>query len=264
MTIDLSFTRDPLWREERERQWRTIGRSLSTDLDKRAVEEVGYYFLNGEFLDGGSFDGPACFTWFPLQTNEGWDYVLQHIVKQQEVFEEKFYRSLDSLETHAISPETELAMWDYFHPKEFQSKVRSRVPVGRDGTHVEIEVNPYLFLSRIVTGFDGYISFASYGEWPKWCQRQDYFFSALPYFSFDTDKKYKKRDLAFRCFRKFHLFFATLYWPERWAELEDPKRHREGFFAQFRERIEAMADLPESIAELWEKAKTGELRKEYE
>lgn len=213
MSIDLSFTKNPDWREKRQKLWAPIGRDLSPDLDKKVVGDVEHYFMSGKLRENGRISDGACFTWFPLQTNEGWDYVLKHIVKQQEVFEEKFYRSLDSLEAYAISPETELAMWDYFHPKEFQSKVRSRVPVGREASHVELEVCPYKLLMHIAMGFNHYIRYSSSGEWPKWCQRQDYFFSALPYFSFDTEKKYKKRDLAFRCYRKFHLFFTTLYWP---------------------------------------------------
>ncbi len=108
--IDLSITKDPKWIKAREKLWKPIGKSLSEDLREEDLEKVRNYFMTGTLRSGEQMSDGAKISWFPIQTPEAWDYLFQHVVKNEQEFIDRFYFSFCDLSNRALNAEQEFPL----------------------------------------------------------------------------------------------------------------------------------------------------------
>ena len=181
--IDLSITNDPEWIKQRESLWKPIGADFKKDFRKKEVDKIHRYFMTGTLLEGERLSDGAKFSWFPLQTPEAWDYVLEYLFCSQDVERElknKFHFQFGDLSQRAMSFGEELALWDYFAGDTFQPIFKSRVPVGPEKKIISFEVDHENVVSHFNLGMDGWFG-GEYSSLPKWVQRFNYFLTMLPH-----------------------------------------------------------------------------------
>ena len=75
--LDLSFTNDPQWQAERERLWQGIEKDLKANFRRKELSDLKHYFFTGEAIGTYASDDAGKIGYFPVQTEEGWDYVLE-------------------------------------------------------------------------------------------------------------------------------------------------------------------------------------------
>jgi len=92
--IDLSITQDAKWIKAREKLWKPIAKSMREDLRQDEIDKIHNYFMTGTVRVGEELsdvdlkfltDG-AAFCWHPIQTPESWDYLFQHVVKDEQQY----------------------------------------------------------------------------------------------------------------------------------------------------------------------------------
>ncbi len=179
--LDLSFTNDPQWQAERERLWQGIEKDLKANFRRKELNVIKHYFFSGELLEGYTISDGARFSYFPLQTNDAWDYILEEKLRSSASFEEILFDNFRdySMEPH-IAP-YELMVWDYFLTETFEPEVKSRVPVGIKNEIVTITLDPLEVLSMIQAQIHGFLENGSCGNWPKWLKRDTYYWSLWQY-----------------------------------------------------------------------------------
>jgi hypothetical protein len=262
--IDLSITQDPKWIKAREKLWKPISKHLSEDLRKEDLEKVHRYFMTGdrneldsfgEFADGGAF------CWHPIQTPESWDYLFQHVVKDEQQYAYWFYFSFCDLSNRALNAEQELAMWDYFAGDVFQPEVTSRVPVGKKGEKVSVKVDKGVVASHIGRFFNEWATGLYKGESPKYIHRINYYLSMLSDLT-NVDFLEKRHDgkPASKVGACVTLAFIRILWPQYSKKFtEQQVETREQFFAYLRNYLENM-EMPAEMRVMWEKVKKGEIK----
>jgi len=258
--IDLSFTQNPEWIKQRETLWKPIGKDFATELSKKEYAPVQHYFMTGEFLNGERFEGDssdlASFVWFPLQTPEAWDYLFEHRVLGSAVFEELFYFSFEPLWDYALTPDEELALWDYFLPLTFQPKVRSRVPVGEKKEYIEFNVDPFKVVSPIIPYLTSEIRKQKKNEVDKYYRRLDYFLSCLPNLEFCEKKTYTGGDIEFRVIKRIRHMATRIYHkniPDWFSS--DPLR--QSFLDRVVDEFENNDALAVELKNAWNEGKKG-------
>lgn len=257
--IDLSFTKDPEWMAKREKLWKPIGKSLREDFKKSKVEEIKYYFMTGDFLNGQYLTGNACVLWFPLATNEGWDYVFENNVFKPEVFEYNFYHSLNNQDGVFLTDEEELAFWDYFHPREYQPEITSRVPIGREKEFVTIKVNPHKIASCMAINCFSFLTESWWKKNPKFYKRIEYFYSTLPHLEWEKEDYFKMAPESMSI-RKFTVLAEYLFdlniVKNKYPEDEAGGLSRMEFRDMLIARIEGMDNLPQKLKDVWHEVKS--------
>jgi hypothetical protein len=181
--IDLSITKDAEWIKQRELLWKPIGKSLSEGFRKKEVEKIHHYFMAGILREGEELSDGAKFDWFPIQSPEAWDYILEHLFDTKEAvknFEKIFYFQFGDLSHRALNEAQELALWDYFAGDTFQSVVTSRVPVGKEKKIASFEVDYEKVAAEFNLNVRGWLE-GGYANNPKWKQRFNYFLTMLPH-----------------------------------------------------------------------------------
>ena len=266
--VDLSFTESEQWKAEREKLWNPIENDLKSDFRKKELKDLKHYFFSGDcnlkydIGDGGRF------IYFPLQSEDGWDYVLSNVVKDGASFKSimmNCYRDY-SYEPHRAP--YELAMWDYFiTSKKFEPKIQSRVPVGRQGNIVQVDLDPIKVFSLIGSSMNFFLDEGDCGDWPKWLHREEYYWSLWPYI---TDECFIALDLDNGNSRppgRSAYFISKLfrnvidYSPK--VEFSDPNQTRPKFLALLAEKMDEMYDdLCPRLQQLWDETKAKKAAKE--
>lgn len=187
--IDFSITKDAKWIAQRELVWKSLEEEFKEGLRKKELADLKEYFFTGIVPNGRKYPDLALFNWFPIQTAEGWDYVFQCLVKKQQSFEEIFYFSFEPLSHRAFNESQELELWDYFTKNDFNSEIKSRVPVGVDNDFASFLLNYERLGKSIGRAINSWLA-GYYGENPKWIKKQNYYFDFVGAFEdsfFDVD-----------------------------------------------------------------------------
>ncbi len=243
MKPDMSFTQDVEWQIAREKAWAPLESGLKTDFRKKEIACIKQYFFTGVIPEGYHLDDDgALLSHFPLVTPEGWDYVLQYLVKDKEVFEYKFYYSIYGGADGHDSIEKQLDYIDYFHPDTYQPVIKSRVPVGKEGEVVTVEVDLYRLFCFFASRFTKFVERG--GEPPLGFYRLDYFFSMLPLLD-DTEEN----DETERAFGLLRRIMKQAYKFSPKVEYNDTERQFE-FLNKVREYLEGDS-ASSSVKELW-------------
>lgn len=256
MTIDLSFTRDSEWIKERERLWEPRGKSLSSDFTPQQVADIKQYFMTGTPGDSYKEDAGKL-GYFPLQTPEGWDYVLEHVFQESKSFEDSVRLAYQDRSDVAHLAPQELERWDYFFSEEFEPVIRSRVPVGKEQKVIELDLDPYDIFCRISAGVMGFIEKGKGGEWPKWIEKQSYYWSLFPYISdssFNEEDNTPEGDSVYyvrRLLKNYHRINVK-------KPYEDPNKTRPKFLKMMEEKMDEMySQLCPKVQQLWDEAKAN-------
>jgi hypothetical protein len=256
MNIDLSFTKDPEWMEQREVLWELWREEIKSLSNKKELDEYRHYFMTGEALPNVDMSDEALFNSFPLQKTDGWDYVLQHLAKNRDDFKRLFTETLQDRSSHKLFPHRapyELARWDYFLGETFVPTIISRVPIASE--KVTLELDPYDVFCRIAPSFTGFLQKGSGGDWPKWIQRADYFWSLWPLITnacFSAEEDSKMAD---------SVYFATKLMEQIIKlkirkEYDDPNQTRPKFLKMMEAKLDELyPQLCPKLQLLWDQAK---------
>ena len=133
--IDLSITKDPEWRKEREQQWSKLAKDYKADYSKEEVEVFRRYFFNGEVTEHGNayVTDSASIYLSPIRTPEAWEYALQHIIdKSLPTLLSGMFITLcqDSYRKAGWSYEEQCTFFDWLLGETFTSELKTKVPVG--------------------------------------------------------------------------------------------------------------------------------------
>ncbi|NRA24850.1 MAG: hypothetical protein HRU08_10340, partial [Oleispira sp.] len=150
MNIDLSFTKDADWKNQRENVWIQWSASLKTSLTKKDFSIVKHFFMTGEERPEYKLSDGALLDYFPLQSQQGWNYVFENMIVNPREYRDFFNESLQDRSDVDLFPHKapyELARWDYFLGETFESTITSRVPIA--GEKVTLELDPHDVFCRI-------------------------------------------------------------------------------------------------------------------
>ncbi|MGB2105303.1 MAG: hypothetical protein ACPHXV_04770 [Glaciecola sp.] len=255
MSIDLSFIKDPEWKIQRESIWNQWSASLKNSLTKKDFSIVEHFFMTGEESPEYKLSDGALLDYFPLQSKQGWNYVFEHMVVNPGEYRDFFNESLQDRSDVDLFPHKapyELARWDYFLGETFEPTITSRVPIA--GEKVTLELDPYDVFCRIAPGFTGFLEYDNKsGEWPKWIQRQDYFWSLWPVF-IDEDFSSESREVtkSLRFISRLLKFVSG----EKVYEYDDPNQTRPKFLRMMEEKLDELyPQLCPKLQELWDETK---------
>ena len=256
MTIDLAFTKDSDWKSEREALWEPRGKDLKDSFRKKEIESIKQYFMTGVVSPDYQLSDNAMFGYFPVQSAEGWDFVLSRHAKDKSAFLDAFMYSFQDRENVAFMAPYELAKWDYFLGDVFEPTITSRVPIGSEGELVAIELEPHDIFCRIISGIFGFLDRGSNGDNPKYIQRIEYFWSLWPYIvdeSFtNTDRNSDQASTVYQVNRI--LKHVVKYKPKK--KFDDPNKLRPEFLALLEKQLDSMYDqLCPKLQQLWDETK---------
>ena len=253
--VDLSFTKDPVWIECRNKKWSSFSEGLKDSFRKKEIEIIKHYFFTGELLEDYRISEGARLNQFPLATHEGWDYVFEYLVEDVGVFEERLYLSVQD-RSDLFSQDEQLSMWDYFLGDRYAPVVKSRVPVGREKKIVELELNYPKLLTLIMASLSTWIGDVdAYGDNPKWVVKIDYFYSMLPYFKNEYFLNTQKRSKEAKAARMIVRLMTDALTYTADANYEP---HRKAFLENLIHTFDTMENLPDCL-----KAKWAEVKAEY-
>lgn len=259
MMIDLSFTKDEEWITERKKIWNKWSPRLEKTLTPQQLSVVEKYFMTGQESAEYKLSDGALLDYFPLQTAEGWDYVFENYIVKESEYRDFLNESLQDrsdieLFPHKVS--SELERWDYFFGEEFEPVIKSRVPVGREQKVIELELDPFDIFRRIAPGITGFLEKGLSGDWPKWVERQDYFWSLWQYVDdncFDEEDDYTTRgDVAHYCRRLMNSVVSI----DKDEDYEDLCGTRSKFISMMEKKIDSMYEaLCPKLRKLWDEVK---------
>ena len=258
-SIDLSFTKDPDWIENRTLIWKPIEKNLSTDFSDKEILDVAQYFYTGNPGDSYLLDDSGKFEYFPLQGRDAWDYILSNIVRKSSVFEDLVKGTLQDRSNEKLFPHMapyELERWDYFFGDEFEPVLKSRVPVGENQEVSEVELDPVKVFCLISSGIMGAIERGSGGDNPKWFERSSYYWSLFPMLK-DCFFEAERRSPEAKSIRYISRLFATTHIHDQKIPYVDSNGARSDFIKEMEEEVEGMySSLCSGIQKLWDEAKS--------
>jgi hypothetical protein len=265
MSIDLSFTQNIEWIKERELHWKSIGKGLKGDFKKQEIADIKKFFMSGE--EGASYqmsDG-AFFVYYPLQSPEGWDYILRSKVKDQSEFRHLFNETLQdrsSVEFFPYMAPYELARWDYFLGETFEPTITSRVPIA--GEKVTLELDPYDVFYRIGVRIWEYVEDGFYNGDSKWLQRINYFWSLWPHVSDDAFSSEQSNESMTDAIKIINYLLPHIVEFKPYTVFDDPNQTRPKFLKMMEEKLDELyPQLCPKLQVLWNqtKAKKAALKK---
>ncbi|WP_062270022.1 hypothetical protein [Endozoicomonas arenosclerae] len=263
--LDLSFTKDQTWKNEREELWKLIERDLKETFRRNELKDLKHYFFSGESIDTYKNEDSGKLVYFPLQTKEAWDFILKEVIIRSSEFKNLVLQNFrdDSGEPH-IAP-YELALWDYFLTETFEDKVTSRVPVGSQKVIVTVDLDPFEVFSITHHHINLFLFRGRGRDWPKWLERPDYYWSLWRQISDecfehnDRDEPDNKASSAY--FIEKILSQLVEFKPER--DFPDPNQTRPKFLALLAEKMDEMYDdLCPRLQQLWDETKAAKAAKD--
>lgn len=229
--IDLSFTKDPEWMAARETSWLIVEEELKRGLRKKGLSLLKSYYMTGALPEEVDYSAITIFGYFPLQTPEGWDYIFEALITASNGFECVFLDNFRGLSDAVYFSGSEIELWDYFLGPVFEPTITSRVPVGKAGEKVTLQLDPLDMFCRIIPGIFGFLERGGSGDHPKWIQRVDYFWSLWPYITdvcfSDSDKERNSEASRTGRLVQYLLEHVVKYKPT--VKFDDPNKTRPQF-----------------------------------
>lgn len=253
MSIDLSFTKDPEWIKQREVLWEPRGKDLKSNFSKKEIADIKQYFMTG--IVGNTYQEDAGkLGYFPVQSPEGWDYVLENMIGKPEFFRSSINQTFQDRSDVLFMAPYELAKWDYFLGETFEPTITSRVPIA--GEKVTLELDPHDVFCRIIVEIVVFIERGTGGDNPKWLQRIDYFWSLFPLLSDDCfiDKGRRSKSTKSIVLLKYVLPHIVKFQPE--VNFDDPNQTRPKFLKMMEEKLDELyPQLCPKLQALWDETK---------
>ncbi len=258
-SLDLTFTKDPIWIKKREAIWNSWSPGLEREMNLKRLNVYKKYFFTGILEEGDELYDSAIFECHPLQSEEAWDYIFSNIVRKSSVFEDLVKGTLQNRSNEKLFPHMapyELERWDYFLGETFNAVVKSRVPVGKDKGIVEVSLNPVEVFGDVAAMIMTSLDVGSGGECPKFFTRKSYFFSLLPYLTDECFDKPRRRSKEYRASGLLNYIFEHVVESKPEVEFEDVGCVRERFLEDLeREMDERKNTLCPKLQEVWAEVK---------
>ena len=269
--IDLSITKDPEWRKQREQQWLNLEKDYKEDYTEKEVEVFRRYFFDGEVTVHGNayVTDSASIYLIPIRTPEAWEYALQHVIeKESSTLLSGLFVMLcqDSYGKAGWSYEEQCEFFDWLLGKSFTPELKSKVPVGRNKVWLTHKLDPDWVFWQAIHVIYGWLSVGGEVDLVNdhitvWAAKLDYLLSIFPL----LDKRffeltlYPPREEIKPYIKPYHVQFRlqkVLGWMkdyERGGKKKGYIKEREQFLPHFKTSLEVLEPKPEGLEELLDK-----------
>ena len=258
-SLDLTFTKDPIWIKKREAIWKSWSPGLEREMNLKSLNVYKKYFFTGLLEEGDELYDSAIFECHPLQSEEAWDYILSNIVRKSSVFEDLVKGTLQDRSNEKLFPHMapyELERWDYFFGDEFEPVLKSHVSVGNEQELVSLNLDLCDVFCRMSPLYLGFLERGKGGDDPKWIKRSKYYWSMFPYLKNDFFNADEGTDEADSIYFVRRLFSCIVNIKIK-KPYEDPNRTRTKFIKEMEEEVEEMySSLCSGIQKLWDESKS--------
>src|SRR5690606_2092904 len=260
--MDLSFTKNPEWIEQRERQWKEIEGPYRDGSSRKEVALVKHYFMTGEKPDK-ILDVGTILRLFPVFTVEGIQYCLNNYVSSS-VSDEQYKRIQHLLANQdsvvGVTFQEKKTIFEFTFGELYSKHRGFPFSIAGDTVLREISVSSnYLF--SLGTGVYSFIKRNEHYYTKHWLYLHDYLFSILPYvekriFFEDTLKEKIFLDEARGDIIRSRLEYimnACFKLPNPSENPEDDQE-RIVYLNEFRLRMDALEE-PVELKQIWESIK---------
>lgn len=264
--FDLSFTQDPQWISQREKEWEEAVLGLSPTLTKKELNNVKAYFFTGIKPKGFYIHPMEAICYFPVCTISSIEYCLQFYTDTK--IEEEDLRSIYSLLTFELKNEAEaknrIEVFKHFFGEHYNPERKLARELG-PFYHPDklVPRNADSLLSSIVRTLN-WLEEEKQKE-PVWIYLMDYVFSVLPAADvrlYDVDVEKKPRfwlgvepcDRLYRMLVRFLKDVALGASPNS-PHPSDSKKYK--FCQDFYHRMENMDHYPGQLKQIWVNAKAA-------
>ena len=253
MSIDLGFTKDPEWIKQREVLWEPRGKDLKSNFSKKEIADIKQYFMTG--IVGNTYQEDAGkLGYFPVQSPEGWDFVLENMIGEPEFFRSSINQTFQDRSDVLFMAPYELAKWDYFLGETFESTITSRVPIA--GEKVTLELDPHDVFCRYSTGVIDFIKRWDGGDLPKHIQRIGYYWSLWPYITDACFSEENSRSSSAKTIARIGVIFSQIIEFKPRVEFDDPNQTRPKFLKMMEEKLDELyPQLCPKLQALWDETK---------
>ena len=194
--MNLSFTKDPQWIEQRTLLWNELESELKNGLSRKEVERWREYFFTGSLPSGKSLSPFSLLTFFPQFDDEGIQYCLKNVITEK-MTDDQFW-SLQTLFAGNLKTVPGLALEDSL--KIFKGGFGDKYEPNRtfpyrlfgEGGFRQVDLSPNLIFAY---GTSTFVYIASQYEQPEnvWLKLGDFFISLIPhvdprFFNIQEDK----------------------------------------------------------------------------
>jgi len=253
MSIDLGFTKDPEWIKQREVLWEPRGKDLKSNFSKKEIADIKQYFMTG--IVGNTYQEDAGkLGYFPVQSPEGWDFVLENMIGEPEFFRSSINQTFQDRSDVLFMAPYELAKWDYFLGETFEPTITSRVPIA--GEKVVLELDPHDVFYRIGVRIWEYVEDGFYSDDSKWLQRINYFWSLWPHISDDAFSSEQSNELMTDAVKIINYLLPHIVEFKPYAVFDDPNQTRPKFLKMMEEKLDELyPQLCPKLQALWDETK---------
>jgi len=184
--IDLSFTKDPQWIEERQKKWDLIKEDYCDGLSKKQREQVYQYFMFGTPPKKISdFYFTEYFTLFPLQTIEAHRFIAANYFAPNEWTEREWGSFINSVlltESEEVGKQEKLVHFTHYFGNVYEAGRKFPFLIGQEDQFRPFDLDPRVLFRKLNNQLNSWIYDPEY----KSDQRiapylLEYFFSLIDY-----------------------------------------------------------------------------------
>jgi hypothetical protein len=160
--LDLSFTKDPEWRRQREAEWKNIENFMKDEFTKKELEVERRYFMDGELTTHKKYtvNDVAKILYYPLKTPDAWEYIMQNLMEgriypQEPEGYNRFLQGMlitvsQRMDNSAWTHEEQCTLFSWLLGDTFERELTTKVPIGpRQRRPVHILNPTRVFMSAI-------------------------------------------------------------------------------------------------------------------
>lgn len=184
--IDLSFTKDPQWIEERQKKWDLIKEDYCDGLSKKQREQVYQYFMFGTPPKKISdFYFTYYFTLFPLQTIEAHRFIAANYFSAAEWTEREWGSFINSVlltESEEVEKQDKLIHFFHYLGSSYDPGRKFPFLIGQEDQFRPFDVDPRMLFRKLNNQLNSWMYDPEYKSDQRLAPYLlDYFFSLIDY-----------------------------------------------------------------------------------
>ena len=270
--INLSITKDPEWRKDREKLWKDYELKIKGDYRNQEIESFKSMFMDGELKQLEDFNiGNSSLDIFPIKTPDAWEYYLQNIMDGRSPNIMKSWITMALNDSYTLTQlgwnfEERCEFFNWLLGEAFMPELKTKVPVGPNKIWLTYTLDPDWVFWHAIHAIYGWLDVG--GEVNEdsdcidiWAAKLGYLMSLFPLLDkrFFKLKLYTPREIIKPGIKPYHVQFRlqkVLAWMkdyERGGKNKGYVKEREQFLADFKSRLEALDPKPEGLDKLLDK-----------